>query len=336
MVLSVLPRRLQPGQRAAIRLVDLAAEGSEFTLRVELFSDAHYRLLGPAGQPLDAETAAYYLLDSRLQPMAYIEALVGSPDRPLNVYIRPIELRQFYGQPPPLRRVTQRVELWSLDAFGGRLTLRMHRGVGQQLTADMARIALRLSLTGSVVRPPNEFSALTVQLQGMATGDGAVVPAGPFEITASGIVEVATDVLVILGDSGETTLSFSVSGLPLNVAVSMIPKTLRVTWPTPPDLDVNGDGTVGTEDVVLLLIFMAGERNELPQRTVAAEVQTRLENLMPPEVVDLRLDFDNNGEVNTSDVRILMPLSGRASGCGIGTGCRAQAYRAAIRSKSLD
>ena len=196
----------------------------------------------------------------------------------------------------------------------------MHRGAGQQLTADMARIALRLSLTGGVVRPPNEFSALTVQLQGMATGDGAVVPAGPFEITASGIVEVATDVLVILGDSGETTLSFSVSGLPPNVAVNLNPKTLRVTRLASPELDVNEDGRVGTEDVILLLRFMAGGRNELLQRTVAAEAQTRLESLMPPEVVDLRLDFDNNGEVNASDVRILMRYLAGLRGPALGPG----------------
>ena len=115
-VLSVLPKGLQPGQRAAIRLANLVAEGDDFSLRVELFGDGleldtHYRLLGPTGQPLVAETDGRYLLAGRVQPMAWIESRAENLERPLSLYILPQQLLSDSGSPPSLRLVAQRVEL---------------------------------------------------------------------------------------------------------------------------------------------------------------------------------------------------------------------------------
>ena len=227
-VMSVWPPSLQPRQQAAIRFT--APEGGREVpdVRVELLEGtaqlgSHYRLLNAAGQPLSAAPDGSYLLAGEQQPAAYIEALQGGLEQPLILHVLP--LVPATGPVPSLRRVAQRVEFWSTEAFIDRLILRMHGGASQLLTAGMAPIPLQLSLAGSNGRLLDEFSVLTVQLQGMATGDGAVVPAGPFEITASS----TTEVQVILGDSGETTLRFSVSGLPSGITVELLPEVLRVT-----------------------------------------------------------------------------------------------------------
>ena len=227
---------------------------------------------------------------------------------------------------PSLRRVAQRVEFWSTEAFIDRLILRMHGGASRLLTADMAPIPLQLSLAGSNGRLLDEFSVLTVQLQGMATGDGAVVPAGSFEITASS----TTEVQVILGDSGETTLRFSVSGLPSGITVELLPEALRVTrLEGLPTLDVDENGRVGIEDLILIMEFLNGGRDE-PLRQGTA-LQARLERLLPVGVVDLRLDVDGNRRMDAADFRILMRYLAGLRGRALGEGARHEQVEVLLR-----
>ena len=189
----------------------------------------------------------------------------------------------------------------------------------------MAPIPLQLSLADSNGRLLDEFSVLTVQLQGMATGDGAVVPAGSFEITASS----TTEVQVILGDSGETTLRFSVSDLPSGVTVELLPEVLRVTrLEELPTLDVSENGRVGIEDLILIMEFLNGGRDNLAQRMDAAEVQARLERLLPVDVVDLRLDVDGNRRMEVTDFRVLLRYLAGLRGSALGEGVRPEQVEA--------
>ena len=68
-VMSVWPRQLGPGQRAAIRFTDLRDTAKAFTARIEVFGEgeadvsSYYRLLGSNGLPLVAEEDGSYLLE---------------------------------------------------------------------------------------------------------------------------------------------------------------------------------------------------------------------------------------------------------------------------------
>ena len=123
-VMSVWPRQLLPGQRAAIRFADLRTTTAAFTARIEVFGEgdadvsSYYRLLGGNGQPLRAEKDGSYLLEGaggspatgrESPPMAWLEALVaGSGSR---LYVRPLELLSASGPAPSIRVVAQPIEL---------------------------------------------------------------------------------------------------------------------------------------------------------------------------------------------------------------------------------
>ena len=331
--MSVLPQRLQPRQRAAIRFAVLRGEREVPDVRVALLDGTaqfgiHYRLVNAAGQPLSAAPDGSYLLSGDPLSGAYIEALQGGVEQPLILHVLPLAPVPATGPVPSLRRVAQRVELWGPGAFVGRLILHMHGGAKQVLTAGMAPIPLRLSLADRVGRPLDEFSALTVQLQGLATGDGTVVPAEPFAITAPGITEVQ----VILGDSGETTLRFSVSGLPSGAIVELLPEALRVTRSEElPALDVDEDGRVGAEDIILIMKFMNGGRDEPPRQGTAQ--QARLQRLIAADVdvVDLRLDLDGNGRMEAADFRVMMRYLAGLRGRALGEGVRQEHVEALFR-----
>ena len=335
-VMSVSPQQLEPKQRAAIRFADLRETTGAFTVRIEVFGEgdadvgSYYRLLDSNGQPLVAEDDGSYLLGgvSPNSPQLAgnslagnsLEALVGGQGQPLNLYVRLLDIVPAAGPVPSLRRVAQRVEIRNAEPFAGKLILQMHGGAKQLLLpTDVAPIPLRLSLADSDGSPLSEPSVLTVRLQGMVSGDAAVIPIDPFEITASDAVAGTADILVILGASGETTLRLSVSDLPPGAAVDSFPEVLRLALSAPPVLDVTEDGRLGTEDVISLIRFVSTGQDE--PSPLGAVLQARLDKLIPEDVVDLRLDLDGNGKMETADFRILLRylagLRGRALGEGV-------------------
>ena len=117
-VMWVLPRQLQPGQRAAIRFADLRGTAGAFTARIEVFGEgtadigSDYRLLDRNGQPLRAEQDGSYRLvggGPADPPMAWLEAL--GANRSSLLYVRPLELLSASGPAPSIRVVAQLVEL---------------------------------------------------------------------------------------------------------------------------------------------------------------------------------------------------------------------------------
>ena len=350
-VMSVLPQQLRPGQRAAIRFADLRETTGAFTVRIEVFGEgeadvsSYYRLLDSSGQPLVAEDDGSYRLEggspilggdpnSPNSPQLAgnslagnsLEALVGGQGQPLNLYVRALDIVPAAGPVPSLRRAAQRVEIRNPEPFAGKLILQMHGGAKQLLLpTDVAPIPLRLLLVDSDDRPLSEPTVLTVQLQGMVTGDGAVVPSGPFEITASDTVAGTADIQVILGTSGETTLRLSVSDLVTGAVADLAPTVLRVTRLSELlDLDVTEDERLGTEDVISLIRFVSAGPDSLLPRPDRAKLQARLDKLIPADVVDLRLDLDGNRRMEVTDFRILLRYLAGLRGQALGESVRQQ------------
>ena len=331
-VMSVSPQQLQPLQRAAIRFADLREMTGAFTVRIEVFGEgeadvsSYYRLLDSNGQPLSAEPDGSYLVGGGSPQLAgnSLEALVGGQGQPLNLYVRALDIVPAAGPVPSLRRAAQRVEIRNPEPFAGKLILQMHGGAKQLLLpTDVAPIPLRLLLVDSDDRPLSEPTVLTVQLQGMVTGDGAVVPSGPFEITASDTVAGTADILVILGTSGETTLRLSVSDLVTGAVADLAPTVLRVTRLSELlDLDVTEDERLGTEDVISLIRLVSAGRDD--PLSLGAAQQARLKSLIPDDVVDLRLDLDGNGRMEAADFRILLRYLAGLRDSALGEGVRQQ------------
>ena len=331
-VMSVLPQQLKVGQRAAIRFADLRETTGAFTARIEVFGEGaadvgrYYRLLDRDGMtPLVAEADGSYRLGMGDSPMAWLEALEGGQGQPLILYVLPLD------PVPSLRRVAQPVELVNPEPFSGSLILRMHGGARQLLTAaGMAQVPLRLSLADSDGKPLNRLSVFTVRLQGMVSGDATVVPAGPFEITASDTVAGTAELMVIFGDSAETTLHFSVAEPSTGTVLISMPTALRVTRARPV-LDVDEDDRVGTEDVIALIRFV-GAGPDSPS-SLEAGLQQRLESLFPEEedVVDLRLDLNGDGLVEPTDVRFLLRYLAGLRGSALGEGVRQRQVEAVFQ-----
>ena len=332
-VMSVWPQYLVTGQRAGIYFAETTATSiSEgLTARIEVFGEgtadisSHYRLVDNNGMQLVAEEDGSYLLTDigTTTAAAYVEALQDGLEQPLILYIRPLELLSASDSTSSIRLAAQRLELWHPDAVITSFTLRMHGGARQLLTADdRITVPLELSLSGRGGQP-SQITALTVQLEGSATGDGDIIPAGRFALAASQIIAGTIDLVVMLDVPGETTLSFSVLGdLPPNVAVNLVQKALRVTsLSEPPDLDVSEDGSMGTDDLILIMRYIAGGRDEpsLPGGAMLA----RLDKLIPEDVVDLRLDLDGNRKMDAADSTGSAALYGRLARLGIGRGCAA-------------
>ena len=128
-VMSVWPRQLQPGQRAAIRFADLRDTARAFSARIEVFGEgtadvsSHYRLLDHNGRPLSAEGNGIYLLGRRPlpiagePPMGWLEATLDG--RGSRLYVRPLELLRSpvprSARAPSIRMVAQPVELVELS-----------------------------------------------------------------------------------------------------------------------------------------------------------------------------------------------------------------------------
>ena len=333
-VMSLWPRQLLPGQRAGIHFADRRETTKAFAVRIELLDGTaqlgtHYRLLNAAGQPLNAEADGSYMLAGEPQPATYVEALQGRLGQPLILHVLPLETVPADGSPPSIRAVAQRAEL----ADVGRLSLRMHGGARRLLTTDsMVLVPLRLSLTDLDGGPLDGPSVLTVRLHGMLSGDAELVPARPFEITVSDTVAGTAAVMVNLGDSGETTLRFTVLDLPPGVAVALVSTALRVTLLSAPlDLDVNADSSVDAEDIILLMRFLSVGGASLSQRADAAEVLARLERLLPEGVQDLRLDLDDNGRMNIVDLRVMVRYLAGLRGLALGEGALQELVEALLQ-----
>ena len=96
-------------------------------------------------------------------------------------------------------------------------------------------------------------------------------------------------------------------------------------------LDVTGDGRVGKEDIILLMRFVGVGSDSLSQRADAAEVQARLESLLPMDVVDLRLDLDGNGRISTADLRFLLRYLAGLRGAALGEGVEQEQVEAVFQ-----
>ena len=113
-VMSVWPRQLLPGQRAAIRFTNLRYTAGAFTARIEVFGEgtaeigSYYRLLGSNGQSLLAEEDGSYRFEGN-PPMAWLEA--SGANRSSRLYVRPLQLLSTSGSTPSIRVVAQPVEL---------------------------------------------------------------------------------------------------------------------------------------------------------------------------------------------------------------------------------
>ena len=119
-VMSVWPRQLQFGQRAAIRFAALGENAAAFetsNVRIAVFGDgsadigSHYRLLDNNSVPVVAESDGSYLFAGS-PALASLEALTYS--QPARLYIQPLELLTATGPGPSIRKAAQLIELIEL------------------------------------------------------------------------------------------------------------------------------------------------------------------------------------------------------------------------------
>ena len=167
-VMSV--RQPPPGERAVIRFVDYRdrATTATFRVRVEVFGDVEvaagidYRLLDPTGKVLVAEPDGSYLLGGEPLPMALVEALDATVERPLLLYIRPVELLSAAPPRVPMRDQAQRVELTT-----GLARLRVSVPEGNIVLAaaqgtDTVHIGVRVEALDAMDRPVDSTGLLLV------------------------------------------------------------------------------------------------------------------------------------------------------------------------------
>ena len=119
-VMSIWPRQLQFGQRAAIRFAALGENAAAFetsNVRIAVFGDgsadigSHYRLLDNNSVPVVAESDGSYLFAGS-PALASLEALTYS--QPARLYIQPLELLTATGPGPSIRKAAQLIELIEL------------------------------------------------------------------------------------------------------------------------------------------------------------------------------------------------------------------------------
>ena len=197
-VMSVWPRQLGPGQRAAIRFSALQRITGAFTARIEVFGDGsadigrYYRLLDSSGTPLVAEEDGSYLLggDPNSPQLAGNSLEATGDDRSSLLYVRPIELLSAFGPPPSIRKAAQPIEL----IVGLFFTASTHIVAEGAAEAQLSILSL-LAHTG--LRVEMELTASGIALAG---SDYTLVAADP----AQGIV---------LG-YGTTTITLRVDSLP--------------------------------------------------------------------------------------------------------------------------
>ena len=182
-VMSVWPRQLLRGQRAAIRFVDLRDTTGTFTARIEVFGEgaadvgSHYRLLDSSGQPLSAEPGANSVLLTGNPPMAWLEST--STALPLRLYVRPIELLSSAGQAPSIRQVEQPVELIDGLFFAASTDTLTEGGAEAQLSIWLPLahtgldVELELTVTGNALAGADYTLDVADSQPGIALGGDA-------------------------------------------------------------------------------------------------------------------------------------------------------------------
>ena len=242
--MSVWPRQLGAGQRAAIRFADLRETTAAFTARIEVFGDgsedigSDYRLLDDSGQPLDAEDDGSYLIEGGAEnpPMAWLESQAS--DRSLRLYVRPLELLPVSGPTPTIRIVAQPIEL-AAEVLGS-LTL---TGPGSMQTQTVPAEAVLFELTVTAAgdngtRPWQPTEVLRLQ---HAAAPGVIVAfdsmlrftAGVATVTVSVTPSPGTDAVVtfsIAGDSADLAAVVT-NLLTVNVGVAEVLSTVTLTVP---------------------------------------------------------------------------------------------------------
>ena len=165
-VMSVWPRQLGPGQRAAIRFSALQRITGAFTARIEVYGEgsaeigSDYRLLDSSGTPLEAKVEADGSYRYQLQgnpPMGWLEAT--DDDRSALLYVRPLELLSASGPAPSIRKVAQSIELIDRLSFTASTETLVEGGEEVQLgivlplahSTTSLRVELELTVSGTAL-----------------------------------------------------------------------------------------------------------------------------------------------------------------------------------------
>ena len=285
-VMSVWPRQLEPGQRAAIRFADLRESTAAFTARIEVYGDGvaeldrDYRLLDSSGQPLDANSA---LLTGN-PPMAWLEALTDDQILSLRVYVRPLGLLPASGSTPTIRLVTQSVEL--VAEVLASLTVTGPAVLPQQtVPGEPVLFELRVTAAGSRgTEPwqPTELLALQHTAGLGVTVDYAEMPlmftAGVATVTVSVTPDPGNDALVTFSvktqDPADVADLIGLAISPAEVSVGAVEVLSTVTLTVPGGL-LRTPGS-GQEDILITVELMTesfggneARQRELTLRAVA-------------------------------------------------------------------
>ena len=182
-VMSVLPRQLNPGQRAAIRFVALGGNSVAFTARIEVIGDGEadvsgaYRLVDSNGQPLVAEQDANSVLLTGNPPTVWLEA--QAIDQPVRLYVRPLELLPASGSPPSIRGEAQPVELGIAPFLLSTADTLVEGGEGAQLSIWLPpahtglRVELELTLSGTALADSDYILSVADPAPGIMFGGDA-------------------------------------------------------------------------------------------------------------------------------------------------------------------
>ena len=304
--MSVWPRQLGAGERAAIRFADLRETTAAFTARIEVFGDgsedvgSDYRLLDGSGVPLVAEDDGSYLLEwgSPNSPQLAgnsLESLAG--DRSLRLYVRPLELLPVSGPTPTIRVVAQPIEL-AAEVLGSLTVTGPSSTQMQTVPAEAVLFELTVTAAGSNgTRPWQPTEVLRLQ---HAAAPGVVVV---FDSTLRFTAGVATVTVTVTPSPGtDAVVTFSVGGEPADLAavvVNMLTVNVRVA-----------------EVLSAVTLTVPGERLRTVrsgQEEVLITVQLMTEYLIAtePEQTRLRLRaVATNGVEVSGPVDVVVPAGG--------------------------
>ena len=335
------PQQLMPGERTAIRFVAPTLTTITFSVKIAVLGEGvaagvHYRVVDSAGEPMRAEADGSYLLAGNSVPQAFVEALDSGATRALRMYVVPLESQQVTMLPsavviPSLRQVAQQIELWLAPA-SGTATVTVMGGATRLLIAAPEPIALFAELSVDDLRGML-YDDVMLRLHAQAFGAGALVSSATLEFvaTAAKPTAIAAVRLPLMGIR-VTTVRFSVAEFqaPADLTVEISPETLELDYPTAaPETDITGNGDFDVRDALLILRFMSQPAALLPAVDEAA-TRERLGRLLPPEVLDLRLDLDGNGRVNAMDLRLLLRYLAGLRGSAIAESMRADRLQALL------
>ena len=301
-VMSVWPRRLGTGQRAAIRFADLRETTAAFTARIEVFadgsaeSDRDYRLLDGNGQPLSAESALV-----AGNSVAWIEALDGGQGLPLSLYVRPLELLPASGSTPSIRPVIQSIEL--VAEVLGSLTVAGPAAMQQQnRPGDEVLFDVRVTAVGSKGTAPwQPTEALRLQYTASAP---AVRVAYDSALTFSGGVATVT-VSVTPSPGTDAAVIFHVAGGPGDLA-GVVANLVTV--------DVRVADALSTVTLTVQNGLMRTVESGQEEAVIAVQLMTAYLIANQPEQTRLLLRaVATNGAEVSAPVAVVVPAGGAAT-----------------------